>query len=335
MTTDIQHAAHLRPDLAPPPISLPRSQEEGAGRFRWWMPSVAGFAVLAGLFFYCATSDPGTGWFEVRSAGWWLFTTALNLPFFVALFFLLGGLVERIGFYWRGRAPEPAGRLPAVFPTVCVQLPMFNEHAVAQRVIEAASRMSWPADRFSVQVLDDSTDEDTRALVEDVCSRVRASTGVNCYVRHRVFRHGYKAGALEEGRKETDAEFLAIFDADFVPPKDFLLRTIPHFYLPSGEPDAGLALVQAQWGHLNHDESLLTLAQSLWVDDHHTLQMSVALGHVAVCQLHRHGRRLARLRDRGRRRLARCEPCRGLRAELPAPFRGLPDEVREGDRGTS
>ena len=243
-------------------------------RFRWWMPSLAVFAVLAGLFFYCATSDAGAGWFEVRSAGWWLFTTALNLPFFVALFFLLGGLVERIGFYWRGVRRSLRVSLPAVYPTVCVQLPMFNEHAVAQRVIEAASRMSWPADRFSVQVLDDSTDEDTRALVEDVCSRVRASTGVNCYVRHRVFRHGYKAGALEEGRKETDAEFLAIFDADFVPPKDFLLRTIPHFYLPSGEPDAGLALVQAQWGHLNHDESLLTLAQSLWVDDHHTLQMS-------------------------------------------------------------
>jgi cellulose synthase/poly-beta-1,6-N-acetylglucosamine synthase-like glycosyltransferase len=243
-------------------------------RFRWWMPSIAVFAVLAGLFFYCATSDAGAGWFEVRSVGWWVFTTALNLPFFLALFFLLGGLVERIGFYWRGRAPEPAGRLPAVYPTVCVQLPMFNEHAVARRVIEAASRMTWPTDCFSVQVLDDSTDEDTRALVEDVCSRVRASTGVNCYVRHRVIRHGYKAGALEEGRKETDAEFLAIFDADFVPPKDFLLRTIPHFYLPSGQPDAGLALVQAQWGHLNHDESLLTLAQSLWVDDHHTLQMS-------------------------------------------------------------
>jgi cellulose synthase/poly-beta-1,6-N-acetylglucosamine synthase-like glycosyltransferase len=243
-------------------------------RFRWWMPSIAVFAVLTGLFLYCAMSVAGAGWFEVRSAGWWVFTTALNLPFFVALFFLLGGLAERIGFYWTGRAPQPAGQLPAMYPTVCVQLPMFNEHAVAQRIIEAASEMTWPADRFSMQVLDDSTDEDTRALVEDVCSKVRASTGVNCYVRHRVIRQGYKAGALEEGRKDTDAEFLAIFDADFVPPKDFLLRTIPHFYLPSGEPDDGLALVQAQWGHLNHDESLLTLAQSLWVDDHHTLQMS-------------------------------------------------------------
>ena len=125
-----------------------------------------------------------------------------------------------------------------------------------------------------MQVLDDSTDEDTRALVEDVCQRVRTSTGVDCYVRHRADRQGYKAGALEEGRRETDAEFLAIFDADFVPPEDFLVRTIPHFYGADRELDDGLALVQTQWGHLNHDESSLTMAQSLWVDDHHTLQMS-------------------------------------------------------------
>jgi cellulose synthase/poly-beta-1,6-N-acetylglucosamine synthase-like glycosyltransferase len=238
------------------------------------MPGLVVFAMSTGLFVYSATSETGGGWFEVRSAGWWLFTTALHLPFAVILLFLIGGFVERVGFYWRGRAPESAGELPAVYPTVCVQLPMFNEHAVALRVIEAACEMTWPADRFSVQVLDDSTDEDTRALVEGVCARIRASTGVNCYVRHRVNREGYKAGALEEGRRHTDAEFLAIFDADFVPPKDYLLRTIAHFHLPDGQPDDELALVQAQWGHLNHDESPLTRAQSLWVDDHHTLQMS-------------------------------------------------------------
>jgi cellulose synthase/poly-beta-1,6-N-acetylglucosamine synthase-like glycosyltransferase len=242
-------------------------------RAPWWLPSLALFAISAGLLAYSATSDTG-GWFEVGTAGWWALTSALHLPHLVSLFFLVGGLLERAGFYWRGRAPESPGRLPAEHPTVCVQLPMFNEHAVAQRIIEATSRMDWPADRFSVQVLDDSTDEHTRALVEDVCARVRASTGVDCRVRHRIDRKGYKAGALEEGRRHTDAEFLVIFDADFVPPRDYLVRTIPHFYLPDGAPDAGLALVQTQWGHLNHDESRLTRAQSLWVDDHHTLQMS-------------------------------------------------------------
>ena len=256
----------LRPDRSDRP-------KRGVG-FRWWMPILAVFAASAGLMVHLATSDASAGWLQVRSAGWWAITTALHLPYLVILLFVLGGLVERLGYYWHGRAPEPAGRLPVVHPTVCVQLPMFNEPAVARRTIEAACNMNWPADRFSVQVLDDSTDEDTRDLVEDVCAGVRASTGVNCRVLHRVDRHGYKAGALEEGRKQTDAEFLAILDSDFVPPRDFLLRTIPHFYLANGEPDASLALVQAQWGHLNHDQSFLTLAQSLWVDDHHTLQMS-------------------------------------------------------------
>ena len=151
---------------------------------------------------------------------------------------------------------------------------MYNEHAVARRVIEAASAMRWPVDRLSVQVLDDSTDADTRALVDRTCERVRAATGVDCRVLRRPYRHGYKAGALEAGRRQTDAEFLVIFDADFLPPADFLERSLPHFYRHDGEPDAGLALVQAQWGHLNADESALTRAQSLWVDDHHTLQMS-------------------------------------------------------------
>jgi cellulose synthase/poly-beta-1,6-N-acetylglucosamine synthase-like glycosyltransferase len=163
--------------------------------------------------------------------------------------------------------------MPTDYPSVCVQLPMFNEHAVARRVIEAAAHLTWPADRLSIQVLDDSTDEDTRRLVEQVCATVRAR-GINCRVLHRTNRQGYKAGALEAGRKQTQAEFLAIFDADFTPPADFLLRAIPHFYLADGRPDTGLALVQAQWGHLNHNESALTLSQSLWVDDHHTLQMA-------------------------------------------------------------
>jgi len=182
-------------------------------------------------------------------------------------------MIERLGYLGRGRAPRSAGPLPVSLPSVCVQLPMFHEHAVARRVIEAAGALSWPADRLEIQVLDDSTDADTRAVVDDACAAV-AAAGVACSVLRRTDRRGYKAGALEEGRARTDAEFLAVFDADFLPPRDFLVRTVGHFYLPTGEPDESLALVQAQWGHLNHDESALTRAQSLWVDDHHTLQMS-------------------------------------------------------------
>lgn len=237
---------------------------------RWWLPGLVVGVGAAALLAYAAVSGvPGA----TGGPGWWLLTVALHLPLAVILFFLAGGLVERLGYFRHGRAPARPGRLPAVLPTVCVQLPMFDEHAVAVRAIEAACALVWPAGRLTVEVLDDSADADTRALVAATVTRLRA-TGADVTGLHRPARHGYKAGALEVGRRRTGAEFLAILDADFVPDPGFLLRTIPHFYRPDGGPDDGLALVQAQWGHLNHDESALTRAQSLWVDDHHTLQMS-------------------------------------------------------------
>jgi cellulose synthase/poly-beta-1,6-N-acetylglucosamine synthase-like glycosyltransferase len=236
------------------------------------MPGLTLAVAAAGLVALAAATNPSPP-LEIGSAGWWIATTALHLPLLVIMCFLVGGLVERFGFYVRGRAPRRPGRLPTAWPTVCVQLPMFNEHHVARRVIEAACAMEWPRERLTVQVLDDSTDADTRALVDAVCADVR-STGVDCRVLRRSGREGYKAGALEAGLRATDAEFLVVFDSDFLPPRDFLVRTVAHFYDADGQRDEGLALVQAQWGHLNHDQSALTRAQSLWVDDHHTLQMS-------------------------------------------------------------
>ena len=241
--------------------------------FRWWMPGAMLFVGAAILLAYVASHGPGGPWLTAGSLTWWVVTMLLHLPFAAIVFFLTMGIVERVGFYWKGRAQETPGRLPETYPTVCVQLPMFNEHAVARRVIEAAANMTWPADRLSIQVLDDSTDEDTRKLVEHVSAQIR-SRGIDCRVLHRTNRQGYKAGALEAGRRQTEAEFLVIFDSDFVPPPDFLMRAIPYFYQPDGAPDPELALVQAQWGHLNHGEWALTLSQSLWVDDHHTLQMA-------------------------------------------------------------
>ena len=270
--TEMNSIPECSTSCAPAPPAPPH-RGRSRGR-RWWAPSLVLAAVATALFVLAAASVVGAGRVVPGSADWWLLTTVLHVPLLVILCFLAGGLGERFGFYVKGRAAAAPGRLPTPYPTVCVQLPMFNEHAVARRVIEAASAMTWPADRLSVQVLDDSTDPDTRALVDRTCADVRASTGVDCRVLSRADRRGYKAGALEAGRRETDAEFLVIFDADFVPPADYLQRTIPHFYRPGGEPDTGLALVQTQWGHLNADQSALTRAQSLWVDDHHTLQMS-------------------------------------------------------------
>jgi hypothetical protein len=100
------------------------------------------------------------------------------------------------------------------------------------------------------------------------------NNGVNCHVVRRNRRTGYKAGALEEARLQTSADYIAIFNANFLPTADYLERTIPHFYTDQGFTLDSLGMVQAQWGHLNPSDSLLTHAQSLWVDDHHTLQLS-------------------------------------------------------------
>jgi cellulose synthase/poly-beta-1,6-N-acetylglucosamine synthase-like glycosyltransferase len=241
--------------------------------FRWWMPGGVLYLIAAGLLVGAVQHGTEGSWLAAGSLAWWAVTTTLHLPFVAILFFLAMGIIERVGYFWRGRAPQEPGCLPQEWPTVCVQLPMFNEHAVARRAIEAAAALRWPTDRLHIQVLDDSTEAETRRLVERVCAEVRAR-GIDCTMLHRTDRQGYKAGALEAGRRRSAAEFLAIFDADFVPPTDFLLRAVPHFYHPDGAPIAELALVQAQWGHLDHDAWALTRSQALWVDDHHTVQMA-------------------------------------------------------------
>jgi cellulose synthase/poly-beta-1,6-N-acetylglucosamine synthase-like glycosyltransferase len=259
------------------PSQVPAADEQAApspGRtgWRWWMPAAGLAGVVTVLTVAVAlggrrdVAPVGTGW-------WWVLVAVSHVPFVAIVAFLAAGIVERVGYFRCGRRPAVPGRLPEVPPTVCVQLPIFNEHEVARRAIEAACALDWPRDRFHVQVLDDSTDPHARALVEAVCAAER-SRGIDCRVLRREHREGYKAGALEAGRRATDAEYIAVFDADFLPPSDFLRRTIAHFYVGDAVPRHDLALVQAQWGHLNHDESALTRAQSLWVDDHHTVQMS-------------------------------------------------------------
>jgi cellulose synthase/poly-beta-1,6-N-acetylglucosamine synthase-like glycosyltransferase len=238
----------------------------------FWLATALALSIWASLF--ATTLWGGFRHQTINTTGEWVTAGLLHFPYMLLLVFLLFGACERIGFYFRGRAPERAGRMPATRPHVCIQLPMFNEDAVAERVIEAAAAVRWPRDRLTIQVLDDSTDHMTRAMVELACVRIQRKTGVTIDFIHRTDRSGYKAGALEAGRHQTDAEFIAIFDADFLPPPDYLLRTVPHFYDMASRPLDKLALVQAQWGHLNDDESFLTAAQALWVDDHHTLQQS-------------------------------------------------------------
>jgi cellulose synthase/poly-beta-1,6-N-acetylglucosamine synthase-like glycosyltransferase len=164
----------------------------------------------------------------------------------------------------KAKVPAPAAP-PRVLPPVTVQLPIFNEMYVADRLIDTVCEIDYPRELLEIQVLDDSTDE-TREIAE-LAVRRHAARGFNISYMHRVDRRGYKSGALEAGLKEAAGRFIAIFDADFVPPKDFLLRTLGYF-----EIDEKVGMVQARWGHLNRDYSLLTRIQSILLDAHFVLE---------------------------------------------------------------
>jgi cellulose synthase/poly-beta-1,6-N-acetylglucosamine synthase-like glycosyltransferase len=147
---------------------------------------------------------------------------------------------------------------------VTVQLPVFNEMYVVERLIDAVCRVDYPRELLEVQVLDDSTDETcgiARAAVEKWKQQ-----GVDVVYVHRENREGFKAGALEHGLTTAKGEFVAVFDADFVPSPDFLLRTVPFF------TDDKVGMVQVRWGHLNREFSLLTQAQSILLDGHFIIE---------------------------------------------------------------
>lgn len=145
-------------------------------------------------------------------------------------------------------------------PMVTVQLPVYNERYVVQRLIEAVVRLRYPIDKLEIQVLDDSTDE-TTAIAATLVERFRRE-GFQIALLRRGDRAGYKAGALKEGLAAARGELIAVFDADFMPCTDFLARTVPFFQ------DPGIAMVQVRWGHINRDYSLLTRAQSFGIDGH-------------------------------------------------------------------
>jgi len=167
--------------------------------------------------------------------------------------------------YWRHRSDAP--QLLARFetpPKLTVQVPLYNEMYVAQRVIEAVAAFDWPADRLDIQILDDSTDE-TTAIAAEAVAAARAR-GVAIVHLRRGHRAGYKAGALAFGLARADGEFVAVFDADFVPAPSFARTLMDHF------TDPRVGMVQARWGHLNRGSSLLTRAQSMLLDGHFVVE---------------------------------------------------------------
>lgn len=163
--------------------------------------------------------------------------------------------------------PQPAATSP-YFPPVTVQLPLFNERYVVDRLIHAAAALRYPRERLQIQILDDSED-DTTERVARLVQQYR-NRGLHVELRHRRQREGFKAGALNSGLDSATGDYIAIFDADFEPHPDFLLRTIPHFL---DSPDLGL--VQTRWGHLNAAESALTAAQALALDKHFIMEQTV------------------------------------------------------------
>lgn len=201
---------------------------------------------------------------------------------FLSVYFVLLGVLSIYGLhryymaylYYRnkGNVPSPKGQFKEL-PVVTIQLPMYNEQYVAERLIDAVAAIRYPKDRLEIQVLDDSTDE-TCAVAQRVVDRFR-NLGFDIHYIHRTNRQGYKAGALEEGLYRAKGDFIAVFDADFVPSPDFLERTI-HFFT-----DANIGMVQVRWEHLNRTFSWLTRAQAVLLDGHFMMES---------CARHRSGR---------------------------------------------
>ncbi len=153
------------------------------------------------------------------------------------------------------------------WPRVGVQLPIYNELYVVERLLDAVAALDYPRDQLTIQVLDDSNDETVDVVAKHV--ELLRARGVNIDHIRRGSREGYKAGALAHGLTLLDAEFVAVLDADFVPPPDFLKRTIPHLI---ANPD--LAVVQGRWGHLNSSTNWLTWGQTLALDGHFVVEQT-------------------------------------------------------------
>jgi cellulose synthase/poly-beta-1,6-N-acetylglucosamine synthase-like glycosyltransferase len=199
------------------------------------------------------------------------FDLALLIPYFIVLTILAAYGAHR---YWmvylyykhkKNKTTEPASHFDNL-PRVTVQLPIFNEQYVVDRLLDAVCRLDYPKDKLDIQLLDDSTDETVevaRLLVDRY-----AALGHPVKYLHRDNREGFKAGALAEGLKTAKGEFVAIFDADFVPPPDFLMQCIHHF------TDPKVGMVQTRWTHINRNYSLLTQVEAILLDGHFVLEHS-------------------------------------------------------------
>ncbi len=206
------------------------------------------------------------------------FDLCILIPYFVVMVILAFYGIHRyqlVWLYFRNKKKastwtETASRFPeGELPFVTIQLPIFNEQYVIDRLVEACCRLNYPRDRFEIQVLDDSTDETVdvaRAIVERYAAGFDGMPPQPIHYLHRTNRHGYKAGALDEGLRTAKGEFVAIFDADFIPPPNWVLQVIHQFASPE------IGMVQTRWTHLNRHYSFLTQVEAILLDGHFVLE---------------------------------------------------------------
>ncbi len=188
---------------------------------------------------------------------------ALSFPF---IFGSNGFLM--IYYYFKYRNKQVAGKKEIKeFPVVTIQLPVFNELYVVNRAIDAICTLDYSKEKLEIQVLDDSTDETASIIAQKVMEK--SEQGFDIKHIRRGNRQGYKAGALKFGLAQSRGEYVAIFDADFIPREDFLKRTLPYF------SEDKIGMVQTRWEHINSDYSLLTRAQAIALDGHFVIEQQV------------------------------------------------------------
>jgi cellulose synthase/poly-beta-1,6-N-acetylglucosamine synthase-like glycosyltransferase len=225
------------------------------------------FAPQAGLRHYLKTllNDP----FAKLPHPWNWFDAAMLLPYFAVMILLALYGIHRYTMcyqyfkYRKNYDPNPPCHFDSL-PRVTIQLPIFNEQFVVDRLVEAVCALDYPREKLEIQVLDDSTDE-TQEVARGIVDRYAALGEPVVYI-HRTNRIGFKAGALEAGLKVATGEFIAIFDADFVPHPDWIMKVIHHF----AEPEIGM--VQTRWAHLNRNYSMLTEIEAILLDGHFVLE---------------------------------------------------------------
>jgi cellulose synthase/poly-beta-1,6-N-acetylglucosamine synthase-like glycosyltransferase len=197
--------------------------------------------------------------------------------YFMWVYFGILGLLSLYGVYryrlvylflrYKDHPPHPKARYePHRLPRVTVQLPLYNEMYVAERLIDAVVKIDYPRELLEIQVLDDSTD-DTREIALNAVKK-HCDQGIDIVYHHRTDRVGFKAGALEEGLKKSSGELILIFDADFVPRPDCVRRMVDYF------TDERVGMVQMRWSHINPDYSLLTRVQAIMLDAHFVIEQT-------------------------------------------------------------